>query len=66
MISGFTVILPPLLSEEERSQAALKLCGGSLTEGDGDGDGDDYGDGYGYGCGCGYGWGSGGGASGVA
>jgi hypothetical protein len=41
------VILPPVLSDEERIEKALSYS--SLTEGDGHGDG--YGDGYGYGYG---------------
>ena len=54
-----TVILPPILSPEDRIEKALEHCGGSLTVGNGwgyddgvgwgDGDGDGYGDGEGDG-----------------
>ena len=53
MSDRLTVILPPVLSDEEREQAALELCGGSLTKRDG------WGDGYGWGDGCGWGDGDG-------
>ena len=75
MSDRLTVILPPVLSAEEKVQAALKKSGGSLTAGDyrhgdggyiwGDGRGDGWGDGslWGEGAslgdGCGSGWGDG-------
>jgi hypothetical protein len=57
MSDRLIVILPPVLSDEERIEKALNYC--SLSEGDGHGDG--YGDGMGnsYGDDCGDGWGSG-------
>ena len=58
-LDRLTVILSPVLSDEERERAALEHCGGSLTEGDGrgngygEGGGDGYGDVWGYGDGAG-------------
>jgi hypothetical protein len=67
MSDHLTVILPPVLSDEERIEKALDYS--SLTEGDGygdgdgdgwgDGDGDGWGDGDGYGTGSGSGYGDG-------
>jgi hypothetical protein len=74
MPDRLTVILPPVLTDEEKVQAALKKYGGSLTAGDyrlgdgyiwGDGHGDGWGDGSSWGegdslgDGCGSGWGDG-------
>jgi hypothetical protein len=65
MSDHLTVILPPVLTAEERIEEALSYS--SLTDGDGDGsgrgfghfvgwgDGTDYGDGGGNGWGRGYG-----------
>jgi hypothetical protein len=64
MSDRLIVILPPVLSDEERIEKALSYS--SLTEGDGSGYGDGwrYGDGWGdgwrYGYGYGYGQGNGG------
>ena len=69
MSDHLTVILPPVLSAEEREQEALEFCGGSLTAGNGWGCGSDEGWGNGYsdvwgdGYGDGYGWGNGDGES---
>ena len=75
MSDRLTVILPPVLSDEEREQVALKLCRGSLTDvsviaysnGDGRGYGWGHGSdsfsGNGWGDGSGYGWGCGDGQS---
>ena len=66
MSDRLTVILPPVLSAEEKVQAALKKYGGSLTagdyrhvDGDGWGDGSSWGEGDSLGDGCGSGWGDG-------
>jgi hypothetical protein len=55
MSDRLTVILPPILSDEERKQRALKNCLGSLTKGGGSGFGPEgcrWGDGFS--CGDGY------------
>jgi len=55
MPERLTVILPPVLTDEEKVEKAL--CAGSFTIGDGWGDGylhccgDGWGDGHGYGSG---------------
>ena len=53
MSDRLTVIIPPVLSLEERERAALEFCGGSLKAGNGWGDGL----GAGHGDGRGDGWG---------
>ena len=69
MSDRLTLLLPPRFTPEEREQAALELCRGSLTEGDGWGGGWHGDGGYrsgdrsGYGDGDGYGWSSGNGRS---
>ena len=61
MPDRLTVILPPVLSDEERIEKALNYS--SLTEGDGSGSGFGHyvgwGDGTDYGTGAGDGWGRG-------
>ncbi len=72
MSDRLTVILPPVLSVEEKEQQAIQLCCVARIKGDGWGDGSisDYGDSMGsgrsmdydndcYDCGDGYGYGSG-------
>ena len=65
MSDRLTVIIPPVLSHEEREQEALERCRGSLTAGNGwgvgldDGYGNRRGDGHGVSWGDGDGWGDG-------